>query len=100
MRRNASYTTVSRGPDLSESKIDEQPFYRFIYITEENNRRDNATIFHSPYKNGKRNPEYNNPTFMSSDILYPRQYTEEAARTPKKAIIPNKNENRLRELRQ
>ena len=91
MRRNISYTTVGLQQGLSESRADEKPFHRFIYVNEENNRRENATIFHSPYKNGKKNPEYNNPTFMSSQILYPRQYVEDAVKTPKKALLPNAN---------
>lgn len=37
---------------------------------------------------------------MSSDILYPRQYVEEAKKTPKKAVIPSKNEERLRHMKQ
>lgn len=37
---------------------------------------------------------------MSSDILYPRQYVEEAKKTPKKALMPNKNEERLRHMKQ
>ena len=96
MRRNASHTMVGWKQDLSESKLSEQPYHRFIYINEENDRRENATIFHSPYKNGKRNPEYNNPSFMSSDILYPRRYVEEASKTPKKGIVPNRNAKRLK----
>jgi hypothetical protein len=72
MRRNASYTTVGAH---HHHQSDNGPDYcRYIYINEENNRRENATIFHSPYKNGKKNPGYSNPTFMSSDILYPREY--------------------------
>lgn len=34
MRRNASYTAVGKRQDLSESKVSEQPYHRFIYINE------------------------------------------------------------------
>jgi len=37
---------------------------------------------------------------MSSDILYPKHYVEEATKTPKKGIVPNQNENRIRNMRQ
>lgn len=45
------------------------------------------TIFHSPFKDGRPNKEYSNPTFMSSDIIYNREFSPYATNTPKKAII-------------
>ena len=45
------------------------------------------TIFHSPFKNGRRNADYSNPTFMSSDIIYNINSNELSVLTPKKAII-------------
>ncbi len=45
------------------------------------------TIFHSPFKDGRPNKEYSNPTFMSSDIIYNREFSPYASNTPKKAII-------------
>lgn len=45
------------------------------------------TIFHSPFKNGRRNVDYANPTFMSSDIIYNISSNQLSELTPKKAII-------------
>jgi hypothetical protein len=45
------------------------------------------TIFHSPYKNGFKNKEYSNPSFMSSDVIYHFDYKNNSINTPKKAII-------------
>lgn len=54
--------TNSRSP-IAASK-------RVAYLNNETPIRDPSTIFHSPFKNGKRNPEYSNPTLMSSSIFY------------------------------
>lgn len=35
------------------------------------NAKDISTIFHSPYKNGKKNNSFRNPSFLSSDLFYP-----------------------------
>ncbi len=46
------------------------------------------TIFHSPFKDGMRNKDYLNPTFMSSDVIYQQQaQCRFSENTPKKAIV-------------
>ena len=54
------------------------------------------TIFHSPFKDGFRNKDYSNPTFMSSDVIY--HIDNSNVRTPKKAIIHTEAENKQRAL--
>lgn len=47
---------------------------KMFYINDEvSNSKDIATIFHSPYKDGKRNKNYANPTFLSSNLFYPEE---------------------------
>jgi hypothetical protein len=49
---------------------------RSIYHnSSEHYHKDSATIFHSPFSGGRRNSEYANPTFMSSSIFYPVEYS-------------------------
>jgi hypothetical protein len=48
------------------------PQQRSIYINQESTKRDTSTPFHSPYKDGKPNPHYNNPSFVSNHLFYPQ----------------------------
>ncbi len=56
------------------------------------------TIFHSPFKEGRPNKDYSNPTFMSSDIISNREFSPFATCTPRKAIIHTDAENKQRAL--
>ena len=60
--------SVSRG-QLSY-QLEKSPSRRGIYINEETNKRETATVFHSPYKDGRPNKQYINPSFISSHLLY------------------------------
>lgn len=86
----------SQTPPLSKS-----PSRRGIYVNEETNKREVATIFHSPYKDGRPNRDYLNPSFVSSHLFYPKEHLE----TPKdfvvrKNYIPNPNDLRKEALYQ
>jgi hypothetical protein len=59
-------------------------------------RGDMATIFHSPYRNGKRNSSYINPTFTSSNLFYGE--AENRKDVPKHNLVLNRNERSKREL--
>ncbi len=51
--------------------LDRSHSQKMFYINDElSNSKDVATIFHSPYKDGKKNPNYYNPTFLSSNLFY------------------------------
>lgn len=58
------------------------------------------TIFHSPYKNGFKNHDYLNPSFISSDVIYQIDYKNShcSSQTPKKAIIHTEAELRQKAL--
>lgn len=62
-----SEARIGRNPERG----DISPNKRTFYINDElPTSKDVATTFHSPYKNGKRNAEFCNPTFASSDIFH------------------------------
>ena len=63
-----------RSSEREPIAITRTPSKRTIYINEETTRREVSTPFHSPYKDGKRNPSYSNPSFVSSHLLYPPDY--------------------------
>jgi hypothetical protein len=39
-------------------------------------KKEKNTIFHSPYKDGKPNKDYINPSFVSSHLFYPKENLE------------------------
>lgn len=67
-------------------------------MPKKNEKTPIQTIFHSPYKDGRPNKDYFNPTFMSSDIISNRDFSPFAAHTPKKAVIHTEAENRQKAL--
>ena len=79
--------TNTRSPIASSKRV--------AYLNNETPLRDPSTIFHSPFKNGKRNPEYSNPTLMSSSIFYhndaPIEYKNShvPARSKSPSELPN-----------
>ena len=60
-------TTSSPRPTPSPS-----PNKRAVYINQEVTKRQVNTTFHSPYKNGRRDPAFVNPSLVSSHLLYPQ----------------------------
>jgi hypothetical protein len=70
---NNTHKRVGLTADKAEDKaLNRSHSQKMCYVNDELNSssRDVATIFHSPYKNGKRNENYINPTFISSNIFY------------------------------
>lgn len=64
INHNHSQNKLVRNPE----KMDNQ---RVFYINDELTfSKDISTTFHSPYKNGKRNNSFVNPTFISNDLFY------------------------------
>lgn len=57
---------------LAPHEMSKSPSRRAIYLNDETPRRDISTPFHSPYKEGKPNPHYYNPSFVSSHLFYPK----------------------------
>jgi hypothetical protein len=45
------------------------------------------TIFHSPFKDGRPNRDFINPTFLSSDVIHQREFSPFSSNKPKRAII-------------
>ena len=43
---------------------------RWSYINDPSPKKDPTTIFHSPYKGGRPNGRFINPTFLSSTLFY------------------------------
>lgn len=73
MINSRSQTHISRRlqPDQSQKNLDYSPSNRTFYINDEvKYSKDITTTFHSPYKDGKRNKQYTNPTFLSSNLFY------------------------------
>lgn len=61
----------SRSQAVIKSGLDRTPNSRTFYINKElSNSKDVATTFHSPYKDGKKNINFTNPTFLSSNLFY------------------------------
>lgn len=56
------------------------------------------TIFHSPFKNGVRNKDYLNPSFMTSDVIYQMDFKNNSSQTPKRAIIHTQAELKQKAL--
>eukprot|EP00825_Cyclidium_porcatum_P042244 TRINITY_DN5746_c0_g1_i2.p1 TRINITY_DN5746_c0_g1~~TRINITY_DN5746_c0_g1_i2.p1 ORF type:complete len:441 (+),score=46.17 TRINITY_DN5746_c0_g1_i2:133-1455(+) len=56
---------------LTNSQNRIQSIKKCIYINNEENQKDQVSNFNSPYKNGKKNSEYINPSYVSSDAFYP-----------------------------
>lgn len=97
MKRSASFINPgSSCHAASVSTLDDQGnlnYGRHIYINTEEANKEKHTIFHSPYKGGRKNPNYYNPTFMSSDIFYPMDYcrNSRSKSKPKLGLVPSKN---------
>ena len=70
MERRSSQRDFGEQRQVSRSRSQ-----RTIYLNQENNRRDPSTPFHSPYKGGRPNPDYCNPSFISSNLFYANSYT-------------------------
>ena len=93
MRRSTSFvcTRILETPQEDKPTPD---YKQFVYVNTEEAHKEKHTIFHSPYKAGKRNPSYVNPSFMSSDVFYPRDYSanNHSQTKPRVALIPTKND--------
>lgn len=68
---------MNRSPSVENTHSQSKsPSRRAIYINEEiSNKREKHTTFHSPYKDGRPNKDYVNPSFLSSNLFYPKDYT-------------------------
>jgi hypothetical protein len=58
---------------VSDKVLNHSISQKIYYVNDEliSSSKDVTTIFHSPYKNGKRNDQFMNPTFISSNLFYP-----------------------------
>jgi hypothetical protein len=76
------------------------PSCRVIYMNKETNKREVSTPFHSPYKDGRRNPNYQNPSFISSELFYAAECTTPNQSTYRLTsnVIPNRNDLKQAEL--
>ena len=95
MKRSTSFVQGRTALIEYTPAVDQRPqvdYNRFIYINTEEANKEKHTIFHSPYKGGRKNPNYSNPSFMSSDIFYPKDYSEHSKSKPKLGLIPTKND--------
>lgn len=91
---NRSQSTL----EFKGKRIDRSQSQRAIYINEETAKREVATIFHSPYKDGRPNRDYQNPSFVSSHLFYPKEEVDKNnSIVCKKNIVPNRNDQ-LKEL--
>lgn len=64
-------TVNSRSQVNLTQKLDRSKSHKMIYVNDElTNSKDIHTIFHSPYKDGKKNTSFTNPTFLSSNLFY------------------------------
>ena len=74
---------------------------RMIYLNQEKGKRDPSTPFHSPYKGGRPNPDYHNPSFISSNLFYANSYAEDNPSIGvTNNILPNCNDLKREKLRQ
>lgn len=96
MNRSASQCVIG------SSKRSNELSRRCVYINEEipkkTEKNSVQTIFHSPFKDGRRNKDFLNPTFMSSDIIANREFNSFSACTPKRAIVHTMAENKQKAL--
>lgn len=71
MVNSRSQTNISRTTLQYNNNLDRSPSHRTFYINDQvTNSKDITTTFHSPYKDGKKNKQYTNPTFLSSNLFY------------------------------
>ena len=56
------------------------------------------TLFHSPFKDGRPNRNYANPSFISTHLLYPKDMLNKEAVVLRKNYIPQESELRKEEL--
>lgn len=93
--KKAASTNRFVPPNISKS-----PSKRTIYINQEFNKKEVSTPFHSPYKDGRRNPNYSNPSFISSNLFYPKDYTETTSPNLNVTsnLVPNRNDIKKEEL--
>ena len=86
-------TTPQRTADKSGSR-------KIFYVNDELKfSKDINTPFHSPYKGGRKDPTYTNPTFISSHLFYPQ--SRESAPVPSNLVLnaPQAQQRRLQALR-
>lgn len=61
----------SRSQIRLNNNLDRTQSQKMFYINDELSRsKDISTIFHSPFKDGKKNVNYTNPSFLSSHLFY------------------------------
>jgi len=72
MKTNSSQRDFGGQREVSRSRSQ-----RAIYVNQEGARRDPSTPFHSPFKGGRPNPDYHNPSFISSNLFYAQNYAQE-----------------------
>ena len=79
---------------LQPREASKSPTRRAIYLNQETSKRDLNTTFHSPYKDGKPNPQYFNPSFLSSHLFYPQEYLEPQQQlvVVTRNYVPNSND--------
>ena len=83
MRASKSQAVLKERPDRSRS-------FRCLYSNDEVfNTRDISSIFHSPFKDGCKNKDYINPTFISSTLFYPEDYKhhQNSEKSPKHNVV-------------
>lgn len=91
-------TANSRSQANIRTGLDHSQSNKMFYVNDEvSNSKDITTIFHSPYKDGKRNKNYTNPTFLSSNLFYPDEDVKKE-QTPRHNLIYNKNQRSKKEL--
>lgn len=97
MRRSASFVLPNTCSHQASTSVPEDNSggncVRHVYINTEEAQKEKHTIFHSPYKGGRKNPSYTNPSFMSSDIFYPGSslLNEHSKSKPKVGLVGNRN---------
>ncbi len=78
--------------------LSRSPSVRAIYINEETSKRAVNTHFHSPFKDGRPNKDYSNPSFISTHLLYPKEMLQKEQITVRQSFIPNDNDRKKEEL--
>lgn len=86
--------SISRLSSRPAAGISRSPSVRAIYINEETNKRAVNTHFHSPFKDGRPNKDYSNPSFVSTHLLYPKEMLQKELVTVRQNYIPNENDRK------
>lgn len=82
---------------LTRSQNRAENIKKCIYINNEEVQKDQQTNFNSPYKFGKKNKDYVNPSYISSDAFYPDIQFDSI--NAKYRPIQNKSPSKLTEQR-